>query len=87
MTVRVLVDCTWSPDGAALFHFAPGEVVTDRDPRSGNGFMEVAVRRGWVEVISDPIASPATTVMSPTKPRRSPGRAKRTAPRRKDGSA
>ena len=83
MTCRVLTECTWSPDGHSEFRFGPGTVLSDGDPRVANGFLTVARREGWVEVIAEAQPSPAVARVSPASARLSPARSKRTAPRQK----
>lgn len=80
---RVLTLCEWSPDGHSRVLMAPGDVLTENDPRAEGGFIHVALREGWVEPLTTDPEPPGEAKASPAKAKRSPSKAKRGSPRRK----
>lgn len=83
MTVRVLSFCAWTPDGASVVNFGPGELLTASDPRVAGGFFPIALARGWVEEVKDAEAPAPKEAVQERKPRASAPRKKRSAPRTK----
>ena len=83
MTYRVLTLCEWSPDGHSRVLMAPGDVLTENDPRAEGGFVTVALREGWIEPLTTDPAPPTRAVESPAAAKPSPAKARRSSPRRK----
>lgn len=58
--VRMLSQAAWLPDGHSVVLFGRGEIVSSTDPRAANGFVTVALQRGWAERLHADEGTPAT---------------------------
>lgn len=81
---RVLRSCSWSVDGITISSFTPGEVLTDKDPRINETFIQHALTVNWITLVEPngptrttsefpPMTrdeSPADTEQAPARKRR-----------------
>lgn len=72
--VRMLSRAAWLPDGHSVVQFGLGEIVSSLDPRAGNGFVTVALQRGWAERLHADEDTPAKPRASTITARSAPAR-------------
>lgn len=82
--IRMLSRAAWLPDGHSVVQFGYGEIVSSLDPRAANGFVTVALQRGWAERLHADEDTPAIPRASSITARSAPAtKAKRTVERTK----
>ena len=72
--VRMLSCAAWLPDGHSVVQFGIGEIVSSLDPRAANGFVTVALQRGWAERLHADENTPAIPRSSSITSRAAPSR-------------